>query len=173
MAALSPYSCEIEQGGPVTITHKDMRYFMTIPEAVHLTLRVATMATNGDIFALEMGKQLKVLDMARYLIRLAGLVPGRDIPITFTGLPPGEKLWEELVGDDERMEASGTPNIHRIRTPNVPDFSAFIRYIDDLERVATRDTPAELLDLLRPRIPTFSPAARPGLHSPEHQTAHI
>lgn len=106
---------QIEKGGPITITHPEMvRYFMTIPEAAILMLNAAAYCENGDIFVLDMGKQYKILDIAKRLIQFYGLTPGKDIEIKFTGLRPGEKLYEELLSNKEEMIETLNKKILRI-----------------------------------------------------------
>ena len=93
---------QIEKGGPVTVTHPDItRYFMTIPEACRLVLEAGCMGKGGEVFIFDMGKSVKIIELAKKMIRLAGLIPNQDIKIEFSGLRPGEKLYEELLNDHE------------------------------------------------------------------------
>mgnify|MGYP003694091913 CR=1 FL=1 len=150
---------QIERGGPVTVTHPEVRrYFMLISEAVHLVLHAAALAKGSDIFVLEMGEQIRVTDLARNLIRLSGLVPDQDIAITFTGLRPGEKLSEELVGGDEprrthvgvggsESAAVGALGMRPSSSVSRPSSSAW----------PTRATIRAVIDVLRKLVPTYRP----------------
>ncbi len=123
---------QIEKGGPVTVTHPDMkRYFMTIPEAVQLIIQAGAMAAGGEIFVLDMGEMVRIDDLARDLIRLAGLEPDREIRIVYTGIRPGEKLYEELFTDRENMKATRHQRIFISRQDLDND------YIDISRRVAS------------------------------------
>lgn len=103
---------QIEEGGPVTVTHSDIiRYFMTIPEAVQLVIQAGALAKGGEVFVLDMGEPVRIADLARDLIRLSGLEPDKDIKITYTGLRPGEKMYEELLTDEEGISATTNQRI--------------------------------------------------------------
>ena len=147
---------QIKAGGPVTVTHPEIRrYFMLIPEAVQLVLQAATIGEQGHIYILDMGEQIKVLDIARSLIRLSGLNPGKDIPIRFVGLRPGEKLYEELVGEGEIAVRSSLEKIMQIRTVNRPDFEEFREKLSALEAASYRDEASVLLERLKEIVPMF------------------
>ncbi len=130
---------QIAAGGPVTVTHPEMqRYFMTIPEASQLVLQAGAMGQGGEIFILDMGKPVKIVDLARDLVRLSGLRPDEDIEIKFTGMRPGEKLFEELATDAEHADKTKHPKIFigRIRSSA---FADTVTHIEDLVRVAHAD----------------------------------
>ena len=125
---------QIREGGPVTVTHPDIiRYFMTIPEAVSLVLQAGAYAQGGEIFILDMGEPVKILDLAENMIRLSGLVPGEDIEIKFTGLRPGEKLYEELLIDDDNKKETANKRIF-IGQPIKIDEVEFDEKMKELEK---------------------------------------
>lgn len=147
---------QIRAGGPVTVTHPEIRrYFMLIPEAVQLVLQAATIGKQGHVYILDMGEQIKVLDLARSLIRLSGFIPGKEIGIQFIGLRPGEKLYEELVGEGEIAVRSSLEKILQIQTTNQLDFEEFRERLSALEAASYCDETSVLLERLREIVPMF------------------
>ena len=145
---------QIEEGGPVTVTHKDItRFFMTIPEAVSLVLQASYYAKGGEIFVLDMGQPVRIDDMARNLIRFSGLEPDVDIKIEYTGLRPGEKLYEELLMDEEGLQDTANSMIH-IGKPIEMDDEKFEK---DLERLkaAYEVESLDMKDLVAEIVPTY------------------
>lgn len=131
---------QIEEGGPVTVTHPDIiRYFMTIPEAVSLVLQAGAQAKGGEIFVLDMGKPVKILDLALNLIRLSGYKPYEDIDIRFTGLRPGEKLYEELLMSEEGLKSTENELIH-IGKPIEFDEDVFKKQLQELDELSRTDS---------------------------------
>jgi len=145
---------QIAQGGPVTITHPDMkRYFMTIPEAVHLVLQAAGMGDGGEVFVLRMGEQVSVLELAEDLIRLSGLEPGRDIEIVFTGARAGEKLSESLWDEGMTYEPTDHPDIVRVEDEIPLQGETLQATIDELARLAREGDVGAIVGLLGERVP--------------------
>ncbi len=145
---------QIAEGGPVTVTHPDItRFFMTIPEAVSLVLQAGYYAKGGEIYVLDMGKPVKIADMARNMIRLSGLEPDYDIQIKFTGLRPGEKLYEELLMDEEGLKETQNKLIH-IGRPIEMDDEEFKRQLQRLED-AYRNESEDIKDIVAEIVPTY------------------
>ena len=145
---------QIAEGGPVTVTDKRIiRYFMTIPEAVSLVLQASYYATGGEIFVLDMGDPVKIDDMARNLIRLSGYKPDVDIKIVYTGLRPGEKLFEELLMDEEGMRETQNKLIHIGRPIEMDDawFEARLRELNE----ASRNESDEICYIVSQIVPTY------------------
>ena len=138
---------QIRNGGPVTVTHPDIiRYFMTIPEAVNLVLQCGAYAKGGEIFILDMGEPVKILDLAKKMIRLSGHVPGEDIKIEFTGLRPGEKLYEELLIDDDNLVETANDRIFvaQMGEVDVDDISTKINRLIGQAYAESRDIRKEI-----------------------------
>ena len=147
---------QIACGGPVTVTHPEItRFFMTIPEAVSLVLQAGYYAKGGEIFVLDMGQPVKIDDMARQLIRLSGFEPDVDIPIIYTGLRPGEKLYEELLMDEEGLQDTANRLIH-VGRPIDMDDEAFCRQLGVLERACRHNSP-DIRRCVADMVPTYHP----------------
>ena len=147
---------QIENGGPVTVTHPDIiRYFMTIPEAVSLVVQAGAYAKGGEIFVLDMGEPVKILDLAKNLIRLSGYKVGEDIEIEFTGLRPGEKLYEELLMDEEGLQDTANKMIH-IGKPIEIDEMKFFAQLKQMKEESKNES-ADIRHLVKEIVPTYQP----------------
>lgn len=158
---------QIAKGGPVTVTDKEItRYFMTIPEAVSLVLQAGTYANGGEIFVLDMGEPVKIDDLARNMIRLSGYVPDKDIKIEYTGLRPGEKLYEEKLMEEEGMRTTPNHLIH-IGNPIPFDIKNFLVQLEKLMEAAycnrdnIREMVAEIVSTYHPSAETWNVSAKP------------
>jgi FlaA1/EpsC-like NDP-sugar epimerase len=148
---------QILKGGPITVTHKDMtRYFMSIPEAVALVLQAASMGNGGEVFILDMGEQVRILDVAEYMIRLSGFEPDKDIPIVFTGVRKGEKLHEELLTPLETTERTAHSKIYKARNEVLNN--DIIEKVDSLKPFVVNPDKQKIVALLKEIIPTYAPA---------------
>ena len=146
---------QLAKGGPLTVTHPDIiRYFMTIPEACRLVLEAAFMGKGNEIFVFDMGAPVKIVDLATRMIELAGLVPGKDIEITYTGLRPGEKLYEELLATKENTIPTGNPKIFRakVREYNFDDINTVIPYLNEMAKQVNK---LETVRMMKELVPEF------------------
>ena len=144
---------QLEAGGPLTVTHPDIiRYFMTIPEAVRLILQAMSFAKGGEIFVLDMGQPVKILDLALNFIRLSGLEPYKDVDIVFSGLRPGEKLFEELLMDEEGMTNTSSKKIF-IGKPSDITFAQLNNALNYLHNALESD--CDLREALHHVVPTY------------------
>jgi O-antigen biosynthesis protein WbqV len=154
------FKAQIEAGGPVTVTHPDMvRYFMTIREACDLVVTAASHAlsserTDVSVYVLNMGQQVKIVELAERMITLSGLEPGRDIEITFTGVRPGERLHEILFAHDEPMVEIGIAGIVAAK-PMSPSVDAMKRWLATLEQAVARNDRSVIYGVLRDAVPDF------------------
>ncbi|MDE7389334.1 MAG: polysaccharide biosynthesis protein, partial [Lachnospiraceae bacterium] len=147
---------QIETGKPVTVTHPEIiRYFMTIPEAVSLVLQAGSMAQGGEIFVLDMGAPVKIVTLAENLIRLYGKVPYKDVEIKFTGLRPGEKLYEELLMDEEGLKSTDNKKIF-IGNQIKIEPADFLGRLQQLKEAANENNSELTLELLGNIVPTFN-----------------
>ena len=146
---------QIAAGGPVTVTHPDIiRYFMTIPEACCLVMEASTLGNGGEIFVFDMGHPVKILDLAKNMIRLAGYIPGEEIPIVFTGLRPGEKLYEELLNQKETTIPTNNEKIMVARVREFP-FDEVSKNIDALIELTQHNKPFMTVQKMKEIVPEF------------------
>jgi FlaA1/EpsC-like NDP-sugar epimerase len=149
---------QIAAGGPVTVTHPEMRrFFMTIPEASQLVMQAGAIGRGGEVFVLDMGSPVRILDLAREMIRRHGLVPDRDVQVRFTGVRPGEKLYEELARDDERTAATGHEKIRVWHLPPA-DPNEVARGLDLLADSVR--SPERAVAALAACVPEYRPTGR-------------
>ncbi|MGB9788939.1 MAG: polysaccharide biosynthesis protein [Dictyoglomus turgidum] len=157
-SVLEVFKKQIEMGGPITITHKDMeRYFMTIPEAVGLVLQAGAIGKSGDLFVLDMGKPVKIIDLAKNFIELSGYSV-EDIEIKIIGLRPGEKLKEELWEEEEKVLKTSHPKIYKIISNNYLDKNSFEALLRELKLSAEKRDKNEIEKVLKKLIPTYKKA---------------
>jgi FlaA1/EpsC-like NDP-sugar epimerase len=150
---------QIAKGGPVTVTHPDMtRFFMTIPEASQLVIQAGALGKGGEIFVLDMGSAVRILDLAEDLIRLSGLRPGVDIDIQISGLRPGEKLYEELYTDDEQQQPTRHPKILTAESERMV-YMNVLRHIRDLLDLA-ESSPEDIRSSLAQVVPRYRGVTR-------------
>jgi FlaA1/EpsC-like NDP-sugar epimerase len=154
-SAVPLFKKQIEQGGPVTITHPEItRYFMTIPEACQLVLEASSMGKGGEIFIFDMGKSIKVIDVAKNMIRLSGLEVGKDIQIKYVGLRPGEKLYEELLCDKENTLPTYHPKIMIAKVIH-HEFNTMSDHINQFEKLIKTQNNIEIVKLMKRIIPEY------------------
>lgn len=148
---------QIQNGGPITITHKDIkRYFMTIPEAVLLVIQAAMMGKGGEVYLLDMGEPVKILDIAKQLIRLHGLQPDKDVKIEFTGLRPGEKMFEELHKHEESFEQTNHKLINKVICQNDLTKAEMELLVDQLLRKVQNGTSNQARLVLKQLVPSYN-----------------
>jgi FlaA1/EpsC-like NDP-sugar epimerase len=147
---------QIKKGGPVTVTHQDMkRFFMLIPEAVHLVLLAASSGNGGEIFVLDMGEQVKIGDLAENLIRLSGFIPHKEIKIKYTGLRPGEKMYEELFDASEKIIPTFNNKL-RIAVPALPPVNTLNKYVAEFEDIVNNYAVERIIPTIQKVVPNFN-----------------
>jgi FlaA1/EpsC-like NDP-sugar epimerase len=150
---------QLKNGGPVTVTHPEIkRFFMLIPEAVQLVLIAAAAGNGGEIFVLDMGSPVKIIDLAENFIRLAGFIPHKEIKIEFTGLRPGEKLYEDLFDESERIIPTSHGKL-MIAVPEVPSTAVLSRHLTDLKYIVQNHAIEDVVPKIRDIVPSFKGGA--------------
>lgn len=168
-SVIPTFKRQIEEGGPITVTHPEItRYFMTVSEAVGLVLECSVDAQGGEIFVLDMGEPMKIYDLAKQMVKLSGLKLGEDIDITFTGLRPGEKLYEELQHELETLELTDNKKVFRFtgKRSEEKEVRKFLRELSPLLRTSD-------FNLLKRKLHSFVPEYVPDFSAPTWATAHL
>lgn len=156
-SVIPTFKKQIEKGGPVTVTHPEItRFFMTIPEAVGLVLQCGALADGGEIFVLDMGSPMKIIDIARQMISLSGFEPNVDIEIKITGLRPGEKLFEEIMHKSEHLTKTKHPRIFGFEAPN-PSYDEVFDIVSDIKKYANHSDSNSLKRLILKYVPEYKP----------------
>jgi FlaA1/EpsC-like NDP-sugar epimerase len=146
---------QIERGGPVTVTHPEItRYFMTIPEACQLVLEAGTIGQGGEIFIFDMGKSVKIIDLVRKMIKLYGLTVGKDIEIIYTGLRPGEKLYEELLNDQENTLPTHHPQIMRATVQEL-EYERINNQVNELITLFSSQNNFDIVSYMKTMVPEY------------------
>jgi len=157
---------QIRNGGPITLTHPDMRrFFMTIPEATRLVLQAGAIGSGGEVFCLDMGEPIRIYDLALDLIRLSGLTEGEDIEIVFNGVRPGEKLYEELFFTGDEVLNTSHPKIMKARY-EPPDLRVYMQIVQLIESAMRNASDSYLRRSLEEIVPDFESESRPSRSSP-------
>jgi FlaA1/EpsC-like NDP-sugar epimerase len=150
------FRSQIEKGGPLTLTHPEMsRFFMTIPEACQLVLEAGAIGKGGEIFIFDMGKPVKIIDLARKMIQLSGLTPENDIKIRYIGLRPGEKLFEELLNNEENTLPTHHPLILVAKVRTYEDYDVVKNRVLELIRMIPQDTHDQVVKKMQQIVPEF------------------
>jgi len=177
-SVIPTFKQQIKKGGPVTVTHKDMtRYFMTIPEASQLVLQAGALGKGGEIFILDMGEPVKILDLAKETIRLSGLKPFEDIEIVFTGMRPGEKLSEELETDKEKLTKTSHSKIFIAQIAPYP-CEEIKKALLRIEQLCHAENDAAIRYFLTRLLPEAilennPPTANPSIHHPANEARYL
>jgi FlaA1/EpsC-like NDP-sugar epimerase len=154
-SVIPTFKKQIKNGGPITVTHPDIkRFFMLIPEAVQLVLLAASSGNGGEIFVLDMGEQIKIGALAENLIRLSGFIPNKEIKIKYTGLRPGEKLYEELFDKSEKI-MSTVHNKVKMAIPEIPSYDLLVKYITELEGIVRDNELDKVIPTIKKIVPNF------------------
>jgi FlaA1/EpsC-like NDP-sugar epimerase len=154
-SVLNTFEKQLKRGGPITVTHPDInRYFMLISEAVQLVLLAASSGNGGEIFVLNMGEAIKIEDLAENVIRLSGFIPNKEIKIKYTGLRPGEKLYEELFDTTEEIVPSDSTKF-QMAIPQLPSYDRLFKYIAELERIVELNDTEKVVPTIQKIVPNF------------------